>query len=91
MKANCGLDLGKLHKVHSVYREVVHDEVGVQEGSAALTRIMKDPPYYNTWQRMIIAAYCAGIIGPLGFSGSFVDAVSIQYSVGRRAAVDFVS
>ncbi|CAD6577107.1 MAG: hypothetical protein CYPHOPRED_000161, partial [Cyphobasidiales sp. Tagirdzhanova-0007] len=74
VKANCGLDLGKLHKVHSVYREVVHDEVGVQEGSAALTRIMKDPPYYNTWQRMIIAAYCAGIIGPLGFGGSFVDA-----------------
>jgi uncharacterized membrane protein YjjP (DUF1212 family) len=64
--------------VHNIYREVVHDEVGVQEGSAALSRLLRSEPIYNLWQRMLIAASIAGIICPLGFGGSFVDAVSFS-------------
>lgn len=76
VKAGGGLDLGKLHHVHQIYRQVVHDEASVQEGSAALSRLLKSPPIYKLWQRMLFAAICAGTIAPIGFGGSFVDAVS---------------
>lgn len=75
VKAGGGLDLGKLHHVHKIYRQVVHDEASVQEGSAALSRLLKAPPIYKIWQRMLFAAICAGTIAPIGFGGSFVDAV----------------
>ncbi|KAK4699716.1 hypothetical protein P7C70_g6543, partial [Phenoliferia sp. Uapishka_3] len=75
VKASGGLNLGMLHDVHGIYRAVVSDEIGVEEGSIALTRMLQAEPIYNLWQRMIIAAMCAGIIAPLGFGGSFVDAL----------------
>lgn len=77
IKASGDLDLGRLHKVHNVYKEVVHEEVGVQEGSAALTRIMKAKPAYKLWHRMLFASACCGIVSPMGFGGSFLDAVSV--------------
>jgi uncharacterized membrane protein YjjP (DUF1212 family) len=75
VKASGGLDLGKLQEVHNVYRKVVHDEMGVQEASAALSRLLKSDPIYSTWQRMLLAACAAGVVCPMGFGGSFVDAV----------------
>ncbi|BGP21069.1 hypothetical protein JCM10213_007587 [Rhodosporidiobolus nylandii] len=74
IKASGGLNLGSLHKVHEIYRDVVHDEMGVEEGVVALDRVLKSKPLYNYWQRIALAALCAGIISPMGFAGSFVDA-----------------
>lgn len=85
VKTSGGLDLGKLHHVHTIYRQVVHDEAGVAEGSAALSRLLKAPPIYKVWQRMIFAAICAGTIAPIGFGGSFVDAVSAKRSFSNSA------
>ncbi|GAA5858128.1 hypothetical protein JCM8547_005663 [Rhodosporidiobolus lusitaniae] len=74
IKASGGLNLGALHKVHEIYREVVHDEMGVEEGVINLDRILKAKPIYNVWIRIALAGTCAGIIAPMGFAGSFVDA-----------------
>ncbi|KAL8276960.1 hypothetical protein RQP46_010595 [Phenoliferia psychrophenolica] len=74
VKASGGLNLGQLHDVHGVYRSVVHFEITVEEGSLALTKMLQADPIYNLWQRMIISAMCCGLIAPLGFGGSFVDA-----------------
>ncbi|KNZ55474.1 uncharacterized protein VP01_2668g1 [Puccinia sorghi] len=73
VKANGGIDLGQLHRVHHVYKSVVHDHTGVGEGSAALHKILHESPLYSAWQRMIIAFFCCGTISILGFAGSFVD------------------
>ncbi|PLW04473.1 hypothetical protein PCANC_28410 [Puccinia coronata f. sp. avenae] len=73
VKANGGIDLGQLHRVHHVYKSVVHDHTGVAEGSAALHKILNESPLYSPWQRMIIAFFCCGTISILGFAGSFVD------------------
>ncbi|GAA5899654.1 hypothetical protein JCM5296_001388 [Sporobolomyces johnsonii] len=74
IKASGGLNLGSLHQVHAIYREVVHDEISVEEGMVGLDRILKAKPIYNLWQRILICAMCAGVICPMGFAGSFVDA-----------------
>jgi len=97
VKAAGGLNLGSLHKVHQIYRDVVHDEMSVEEGGVALSMLLKAKPIYNIAQRMCIAAMCAGIIAPMGFGGSFVDAfvagafgatlAFLQLYVARRNAV----
>ncbi|OAV94801.1 hypothetical protein PTTG_01049 [Puccinia triticina 1-1 BBBD Race 1] len=73
VKASGGIDLGQLHRVHSVYKSVVHDHTGVGQGSAALHKILNESPLYSPWQRMVIAFFCCGTIAILGFAGSFVD------------------
>lgn len=74
IKASGGLELGKLHEVHKVYRKVVHDEISVTDGTQLLNAQLKSPCHYNLWQRMFIAAMCSGLISPLAFGGSFIDA-----------------
>jgi uncharacterized membrane protein YjjP (DUF1212 family) len=67
------LALGQLHRTHNIYKQVVHDEIGVEEGSRMLTQLLREPPHYGFYQRCFIAFVCAGIICPLAFQGSFLD------------------
>ncbi len=76
VKAGGGLDLGKLHRVHNVYKAVVHDEMDAAEGTKRIHALLKGPMTYNLWQRMLIAFLCSGIIGPMDFVGSFIDGVA---------------
>ena len=71
-----GLDLGKLHRVHNIYRAVVHDEVDAAEGTKRIQELLKAPMQYNLWQRIILAFVCSSIIAPLGFGGSFIDGLA---------------
>lgn len=73
VKADGGLALGKLHKVHLVYRQVVHGDLSVDEGVDGLTKIMREPDLYNIWIRIAIAFATGALIAPLAFSGSFID------------------
>ncbi|KAK8858427.1 hypothetical protein IAR55_002654 [Kwoniella newhampshirensis] len=68
-----GLELGKLHKVHNIYKAVVHDEMDAAEGTRKIQALIKAPMEYKLWQRMILAFLCSGLIAPVGFGGSFVD------------------
>lgn len=67
IKASGGLNLGQLHRIHIIYRDVVHDEMGVEEGIVALDRCLKAKPIYPNWLRVVFAGMCAGLICPLGF------------------------
>jgi len=73
IKASGGLNLGQLHKVHQVYRGVVHDEIGVEKGSVLLSQLMKEKPIYGLALRCAIAFLCCALICPLAFGGSFLD------------------
>ena len=73
IKASGTLNLGQLHKVHQVYREVVHDDIGVEKGSALLSQLMKEKPIYSLNLRCVIAFLCCALICPLAFGGSFLD------------------
>ncbi|WVQ96776.1 hypothetical protein IAU59_003883 [Kwoniella sp. CBS 9459] len=76
VKAGGGLELGKLHKVHSVYKAVVHDEMDAAEGTRQIHALLKAPMEYNLWQRMLLAFLCSGLIAPVGFGGSLVDGLA---------------
>jgi uncharacterized membrane protein YjjP (DUF1212 family) len=71
----CGgrLSLGALHKVHSLYRSVVHDEMSAKTASEYLGDLLNAPPLYSIWTRCIFAFCLSALICPLAFGGSFVD------------------
>lgn len=73
VKAATGLSLGRLHRVHNIYREVVHDEIGVEEATQQLNKLMKSKPVYGFFSRIILSALCTGLICPLAFGGSVID------------------
>lgn len=83
VKSSGGLTLGRLHDVHTVYRKVVHDEIGVAEGSEELDMMLKAKPCYNKWQRIILAGLTCFVIAPLSFGGSLIDAcIAACYGCG---------
>ncbi|CCM02782.1 uncharacterized protein FIBRA_04891 [Fibroporia radiculosa] len=67
------LQLGSLHRVHQVYRAVVHDEISAKEGIKRLNVILTDKPLYNLPIRYALSFGLAALICPLAFGGSFVD------------------
>ena len=73
VRAGGRVALTKLHKVHFVYRDVLHDKIGATEGSEQLKAILHARPLYSIWIRCTLAFFCASIICVLSFGGSLVD------------------
>ncbi|EAU84897.2 DUF1212 domain membrane protein [Coprinopsis cinerea okayama7 len=73
VKSNGRLALGLLHKVHLIYRSVVHDEISATQAIQKIDALLKEPPLYPWWIRCIISFWLSVLICPLAFGGSFVD------------------
>ena len=85
VKAGGGLALGRLHRVHIIYRMVVHDEMSVEDGTAELSHLLKKRPHYSLIPRIILAMVCSGVITPLAFGGSLIDALAASLCGGFLA------
>jgi len=71
----CGgrLSLGALHKVHLIYRAVVHDEISAKQAMEQLEDLLVSPPPYSLPFRCFLAFCLSALICPLAFGGSFID------------------
>ncbi|KDR83607.1 hypothetical protein GALMADRAFT_54796 [Galerina marginata CBS 339.88] len=71
----CGgrLSLGALHKVHLIYRSVVHDEISAKQATEQLEGLLVAPPPYSIYSRCFLGFCLSALICPLAFGGSFVD------------------
>ncbi|KAF8205090.1 DUF1212-domain-containing protein [Pholiota molesta] len=95
----CGgrLSLGALHKVHLIYRSVVHDEVSAKKATEQLETLLNAPPPYSVLFRCFLAFCLSALICPLAFGGSFVDMwiagiaafvlAYLQLSVAKKSAL----
>ncbi|KAL4804718.1 hypothetical protein BDV18DRAFT_27040 [Aspergillus unguis] len=68
-----GVDLGRLADTHNVYKNVVHDLIGVEEAISELDQIMSRKPRFNKW--LLVPAYgLASIaVGPFAFEARPID------------------
>ena len=73
VRASGRIALTALHRVHLVYRDVLHDKVGVREGTDRLRKLLRARPIYPIWVRCIYAFTCASIICTTAFGGSLLD------------------
>ncbi|KAK4240408.1 hypothetical protein C8A03DRAFT_13251 [Achaetomium macrosporum] len=73
VRASQGLDFGRLRDVHEIYKEVVHDRIGVEEATARLNDITKRKPKFPVWLRILLYGVASAVVAPFGFEGRYID------------------
>ncbi|KAJ5872593.1 uncharacterized protein N7529_004946 [Penicillium soppii] len=68
-----GLDLSRLAETHNVYKNVVHDVIGVEQATQDLDQIMQRKPRYNRWMLVCLTGLASVAVGPYSFSARPVD------------------
>lgn len=86
VKVAQGLDLGKLRDVHEVYKEVVHDKLGVEEATGRLKEIMRKKDKFNRPFRIFVYGLAAVCVGPFAFGARLID-LPIAFILGAILGV----
>lgn len=73
VRATGRIALTSLHKVHLIYRDVLHDRVGADEGANALRELLHAPSLYSLAIRCLLAFFLASLICAIAFGGSMAD------------------
>lgn len=68
-----GVDLGKLKDVHEIYKEVVHDVIGVEEATQRLDAIIHAKPKYHPWFLVMVYGFASASVAPFAFEGRLID------------------
>ncbi|KAJ5539044.1 hypothetical protein N7513_007376 [Penicillium frequentans] len=68
-----GIDLGLLADTHDVYKNVVHDVMGVEEATSELEEIMNRKSRYNKWIIVIVYGLASAMVGPFAFNARPID------------------
>lgn len=73
VRTNQGVDLGKLRDVHEIYKDVVHDRIGVEEATPRLEAIMTRKPKFGSWVRVPMYGLASATVGPFAFQARPID------------------
>lgn len=73
VRTSQGVDLGKLRDVHEIYKEVVHDRIGVDEATPRLDAIIVREPKFKRWLRVFMYGLASATVGPFAFQARFID------------------
>lgn len=73
VRTNQGVDLGKLKDVHEIYKEVVHDVIGVEEATQRLDAIIREKPKHHKWLLVLVYGFASACVGPFAFESNFID------------------
>lgn len=68
-----GLNLTKLDATHIIYKEVVHDLMGLEEASAHIDNLLKSKSVYPWWLATVFFALASASIGCFSFGGHWRD------------------
>lgn len=76
-----GLNLYKMHKIHQIYKEVVHDVIGVEEASQRIDDLLAEKNLYPKWLCIIFYGLASAMVTPFAFSGGWLD-LPISFVLG---------
>ncbi|KAL3484650.1 hypothetical protein BJX62DRAFT_50706 [Aspergillus germanicus] len=68
-----GVDLGRLADVHNVYKNVVHDLIGVEEACSEIEAILGRKPRFNKWLLVPAYGFASVAVGPFAFEARPID------------------
>lgn len=66
VKSAQGVNLGKLKDVHEIYKEVVHDMIGVEEATQRLDSVIHAKQKHNKWLIVIVYGFASAFVAPFG-------------------------
>ena len=75
------MELAKLADVHIIYKEVIHDVIGVEEATQRLDEIMKTPDRQPVALRVLMHGCAAAMVGPFAFNARPID-MPISFLLG---------
>jgi hypothetical protein len=61
-----GVDLGKLKDTHEIYKEVVHDVIGVEEATQRLDAVISIKQKNNAWFLVFVYGLASATVAPFG-------------------------
>ncbi|KAF4976318.1 hypothetical protein FZEAL_7003 [Fusarium zealandicum] len=68
-----GIDLGKLKDVHLIYKEVMHDVVGVEEATERLDTLLKRKDKFHAWFRVFVFGLTSVTGAAFSFGARMID------------------
>lgn len=68
-----GIDLGRLKDTHLVYKEVIHDVIGAEDGMAKLDDLMKRRDKFHAWLRVLVFGLTSASAAPFSFGARLID------------------
>ncbi|PSR88485.1 hypothetical protein BD289DRAFT_452731 [Coniella lustricola] len=68
-----GVDLGKLHDVHDIYKLVVHDLISVDDAMFRLDNVVNKKVKYSKLVRVFFYGFAAVTVAPFAFEGRWID------------------
>ncbi|KAE8153629.1 hypothetical protein BDV25DRAFT_21995 [Aspergillus avenaceus] len=68
-----GVDLGRLSETHNVYKNVIHDVIGIEEAIQELEDIMGRKPRYNKLIIVLVCGVATAMVGPFAFGARPID------------------
>lgn len=76
-----GLNLYKLSRTHKVYKDVIHDLIGVDDASHKLDELMKTRNLYAPWMCVILYGLGSLSVCPWAFGGGWLD-LPVAFGIG---------
>lgn len=73
VRTSQGVDLGKLRDVHEIYKDVVHDRIGVEEATPRLEAIISRKLKFGAWLRVLFYGLASATVGPFAFQARPID------------------
>ncbi|KAI4717226.1 DUF1212-domain-containing protein [Aureobasidium sp. EXF-10727] len=81
VRAGEGLSLGKLRDCHEVYKEVLHDRLGVDDATDRLNEIFNKEPHFKNWVMVFVSGLGTASVAPFAFNAGWMD-LPICYVLG---------
>lgn len=76
-----GVDLGKLRDTHRIYKEVVHDVIGVEEATQELDEVTGRKQKFNRWFLVFVYGLASASVGPFAFQARLID-LPVAFALG---------
>ncbi|KAI4085937.1 MAG: hypothetical protein LQ344_007998 [Seirophora lacunosa] len=73
VRTNQAIDLGKLREVHEIYKETLHDMIGVEEAMERLDAVLQRKQLYDRWLLVPVYGLASACVGPFAFGARPID------------------
>ncbi|KAJ5152679.1 uncharacterized protein N7482_009157 [Penicillium canariense] len=68
-----GVDLARLSDTHLIYKNVIHDVIGIEEAVQELDAVMKKKPRYPKFIVVLVYGLATATVGPFAFNARPID------------------
>lgn len=81
VKCAQSVNLWKLHQVHSVYKQVVHDQMSASAGNIIMDKILQDRNLLPAWVCVLLYGFCSAMVTPYAFGGDWIN-LAVSFFMG---------